>query len=654
MTKSFNVFRLNCMMDDNKSANFNGIIVSLVSELLYESQNRGITKTDCYKYITTDLSIDLDFELFNQILEKSKTFEFTPENNDVSIKLTSEKFTKISDKVHFHSIETFIESFVKQNNLEKHLINSIKELLYQSVYENINSFTINNLRSILPEKLRNKYNKDEILAFNSFLDEQNLNKNIALFNVFLKAVEFAIVTSGKGVRSFTKDIFKGKEYCLDSNILFRILGIGGLERKQSLLNLLKSCVHQGIKFYYTVDTYKEVLRKIQASVQTLKKATENQAIDILEDLYGDEGIEFNNGFISHYAECKIKKEIRSPEQYEVKLLGDLRALSTTLSLDSTVNPTLDIKQVESLRNILYEKKQSKKIRYTKQAAKVDAVNILLVRKQRGLNDYNYSDIKSFYLTTDRTLNKILAKESPERIVETILPSQLYILHNALSSSQRDDLDYDAFNKFLKKRTTEFKYEGNEVLNFIDEIRNYTADTITIKEVIKSYSDKRYETSLLSIDIEPEYRSIKEFAETYLDKELLRAQTGNEKYQTGLTEAIDNIPVLFNSIKKGIRLFDIALSVVIIPISALLIKSITKDTTYIIGGVLLLESIKFFISSKTDLYSRACKWIFKNRIKQTSFYKFSKGSESVYMDKVQNVLEQDINIWKNAKPNLPLK
>ena len=118
------------------------------------------------------------------------------------------------------------------------------------MYENINSFTISNINSIIPIEAEKNYSKEEIKYFNDFLDDNNNDKNIALFNVFLKAIEFAILTSGKGVKEFTKGVFEGKEYLLDANIIFRLLGVGGNERKESLINLISICNYQGIKFGY--------------------------------------------------------------------------------------------------------------------------------------------------------------------------------------------------------------------------------------------------------------------------------------------------------------------------------------------------------------------------------------------------------------------
>src|SRR5690606_1885765 len=141
-----------------------------------------------------------------------------------------------------------------------------------------------------------------------------------------KAVEFAIITSGKGVSEFTKGVFEGKEYLLDANIIFRLLGVGGIERQTSLTNLVEQCNHQGIKFFYTNESYQEFKRKVDASISDIKRATESKSMALLEEMLIEDKVDFNQGFITHYAQCKIDKKVRSPDQYETKVMADFKTL----------------------------------------------------------------------------------------------------------------------------------------------------------------------------------------------------------------------------------------------------------------------------------------------------------------------------------------
>ena len=635
------------MMDDNKSKNYNSILVSLVSELIYENDNSELDRGECYSYIVDILKIKLQKDVFIAIIEKSKNFVHTSNQNDVGIKLTDEKFKKIDDNVQEHSIDKHIEEFLKQNNLSIELKPSIEALLYQAIYENINSFTVKNIDSIIPQNVEKNFIEEEINAFNSFLSDTNKEKNASLFNTFLKAVEFAIITSGKGVKEFTKGIFEGKEYLLDANIIFRLLGVGGKERQESLVNLIEQCNHQGIKFYYTNESYLEFKRRVEASINDIKRATENKSIELLEDILKDDKVEFDNGFITHYAQLKLQKVVRSPDQYETKIMADFRTLCSNHNLSTiTLNGTLKPREIDRLRNFLFEKKKeiNQYSLYSKTAAKVDATNVLLVKNKRGNNDYNYSDIKSFYLSADRTLNSVLAEKAENKIAETILPSQLYILHNALSDSD-DEKDYEAFTKFLKRRTTEFRYTGRQVLTYIDEIRNHTTEPENIKEILKAYSDKKYEISLLEIDVKPEYLSIKEFAETYVDNKLKKAEMGDEKYKKALEQAIKEFPSYLQSSKLTMRVIDVFITVLSIPLVTLAVKIFTDDIYIIISSVLIIAIIKFVLSTRHDFYSNWTKSIFMSKTEKSSYHKTFKSVDRTYLNKAKEFVKGEIKIWE---------
>jgi len=634
------------MMEDNKSKNYNSIIVSLVSELLFENSNAEIDREDCYSYIVNDLKIKLQKDLFINIIEKSKNFIHTPNQNDVGIILTDKRFAEINDNVANHSIGKHIDDYLEKENLPKELKLSIESLVFQAVYENINSFTIKNIDSIIPKNAKENYSDNEIKTFNDFLSDSNIEKNTVLFNTFLKAVEFAIITSGKGVSEFTKGVFEGKEYLLDANIIFRLLGVGGIERQKSLINLIEQCNHQGIKFFYTNESYQEFKRKVDASISDIKRATENKSIGLLEEMLLENKENFNQGFITHYAESKIAKQVRSPEQYENKIMTDFRILCTKHNISTlSLNGNLKTRDLEKLQNVLYQDKKEIKqySKYTKTAAKVDATNVLSVKFLRGQNDYNYSDIKSFYLSTDRTLNGILAKKAEEKIAETILPSQLFILHNSLSENG-DEKDYEAFTKFLKRRTTEFKYSGQQVLLYIEEIRNYTVEPEYIKEILKAYSDKKYETSLLEIDVEPEYVSIKEFTETFIDNKLKIAEVGDEKYKKVLENAEKEFPKYLNSAKTTVRIVDVIITILLIPITVLILKKFVNDIVIIGIGVLLVESIKFILSSRLSYYSDWTKIIFMNKVEKSSYHKTFKSVDRTYIKKAKEFIGEEIKIW----------
>ncbi len=650
MKNNFDLFRLNCLLNDSNAVDFKNVILSIVCERLYDNQNQEISLTELYTFITNEkeLGISLDKDYFKSIIESSNYFHPESTSTDVLLKLTSQKFDQIEGRIKEHSISKFIEDYISKNHLENKYIDSTLQILYRAVYENINTFSPKNVSTLIPNS-KDDFDKVEIDIYNAFLDYNDHEKNIAIYTLFAKAIDFAILTSGKGVKESTKDIFKGKVFCLDTNIIFRVLGVGGAERKDTLVKLIKSCVHQGIEFQYSLKTYGEFINKLQQSVTYLKNKIEKNVFDTLGSLSNQEPQLFNDDFIIHYSRLRHEGVVKSPDQYETFLRGKFKEFVDSYSIkqfDSKV--TIPEKAINLLSKHLFLKKREYPYgnRYTNSASKVDAYNIVYVKLVRGQNNYNYSDVKSYYLTTDRTLNTIMANESGKLVPETILPSQLFVLHNPYHS-ENDEIDYDMFLKFIKRRNTEFKYRGTEVLNYIETIRQHSQAPDNVRHVLLAYSDKRYENYKDGINISDsvnKLESLNQVIESALDKKITEGDKASQKidkiYKTGKINA-ENI---FFTSRKIVRIIDICLTILVIPISVLILKVWTNNLLYLIVGTSLIEGIKFAITSKTQLLPNLWELILRLLLKNSAYYKLTMDEEYLNnsMEKYYSVKGE---VWK---------
>lgn len=647
--REFDLFRLNCFLNDTEANDFKRIIISLVSEYIFESNNEEQKLDACYKHIVNYHKLDVEKDYFLSIVSNYKHFEQIPLQNDVLIKLTSKKFGEINDRLNEHSIEVYIERFLKKNSLPLSLVKSIKDIIHQSVYENISTFSTDNLSSLISVKLISNFSNDEISAFNSFIEDNDNEKNTAIYNIFLKATEFAIITSGKGVKEFSKDIFKGKRYCLDTNILFRLLGIGGVERQNTLKGLIKSCNHQGIIFEFTPHTYQELNKTLSGSVKYLKYAEKKYDLDMLGELTESDPNIFKDDFITHYSNLKASGKVNNPDQYELNLLADFRTLQQELSFGITKgNIVISDKERNKMSEYFYKSKKDLPYgtKYTKNAANIDAHNILFVRKLRGENNYNYVDVKSFYLTTDRTLNVILSKESNLIIPETILPSQLFILHHPYTSNG-EHVDYELFLQFVKRRTTEFHFKGGEVLTYINQIRKQTTSKAELRNILTVYADKRYNVSSNNSIEERKVKPLQEIIDTILDKKLQKGEEDSLELSKIKTNANNQISNFHYSTRKIVRIFDILLTIILIPISILIIRKFTTDLKLLIGITLVIEGVKFLITSKTNIWNNLWKYFLTKKLTKSNYYQLTQDQS--YIKKGFETYDKvDGEIWKKIK------
>lgn len=630
MENSFNIFRINCLIGDKDSNNLKGIIDSILCEYLYENGNTEVSSKDCFKYITEIFNVKIDLDFLRGVIDNGRSFDISNVDDDFLIKLTGDRIEKIRAKLKTDSIEVWLTEYCESNSLDKPIEGRIKDILYSTIYTNINTFVSSDLRTLLSEKVVNKHNQIDIDHFNSFLDWDNENKNEALYKCFVKAIEFGILTSGRGIKEFSEKIFDNKTYLLDTNILFRLLGIGGIERQASIEQLMDNCHSAGIGFKISFVSETEFNRKLDERVNYLNKVSSMQDFDILSELIesGSSGINF--GFETCYVQLRKKGIVKSPNDFQFHIKTELRKLKTKYDIENlSIKDKLDPKQLKKISDHFFKQKRSEYNVYTysKKAAEVDAVNVIQVNNIRGENSYNYSDIKSFYLTTDRTLNKVLA-ENQTRIPESILPSQLYLLHkgeNDINSSE----DYRDFTKFLKRRTTQFKLAGNAVLQYIDEIRTITSKSEEVVDVIKSYSDYKYENPEVSFKYEEDIAGFRKFAETKLDKKIEELQVNSDKSIYEFDRAVTDLAKIFKSSKM--IAIGIELAIVFGLFYLLINYSTNAYAQWIPIGISVIDRIvSYFLNDRFGFYVSLRNLIFHKRIELSNYYKYS-GSKEEYLE-----------------------
>lgn len=642
MNHNFNIFRINCLLYDSGSGDFNQIIECIVCDLLYQIANKGITTNKIYQYVDQVLQVNTEKDSLKEILVSSNNLEYERTENDLFFRLNDKKYEDILFRVENYSLESFVKRYLSENKYSPDLVDKIIELFYYCLYENINSFSSNNLNTIIPPHANSKYNQYVIDVFNDFISFDDKQKNNAIYATFYKAFEFALLTSGKAINFHTKSIFEDKFYILDTNIIFRLLGVDGPQREESLKQLFRKCSYQGLKFVYTKETYREFSIRLRNALEELKDAVYNKKIQIIADLYEEKSSIFNDGFLIHFTRLRSRGELNTPNQYDLYMNAGFKKLESELGfelLEQSSPPTKLAINTEASKIREKKYKDNNKTRYRIEASKVDAFNILSVRQLRGQNLINYSNIKSFYFTTDRALNRIMG--NPDGFPETILPSQVFLLHNPLSDHNDTD-DYKNFVNFLKRRTTEFKYNGPKILRHIEDVRIHTHNSEHIKEIIKAAADKRYQNAKSDLsDVEiPE--TINEYAATYMDSLIEATSSGNENYKAILKNAKCNLAKAYNISRTIVRTLYILSFLFLLPILLVLAQFFNLYLQIMI--TIILGAINFYMGIRTKLLCKVWKKMFNIVIKFYHSIEALKNDQIFRSEKSEFIKSNFNSLW----------
>lgn len=307
--------------------------------LILESGNAVTISTNIYKLIKGTLYFeDKEMNAFEISSELQKLFslEYTPEellkvlkqkNFDGLIScdnyqpdgltkrymLTPEEYNKFKNKQYEFYFDEVIQAF--QNFLfkkysnkkyeDEDLKNIIQNFLYNVFCEDSNTIKqlINTGNDLLNTPI-SKLNNDEKKIINDFLNWDNDEKNQFLYRSVSCGIDYCMLSLKKDVKTFSH-IFKGKIFYLDTNIIFRLLGVNSLERQKLTKTFIKKCQSVGISIRYTNHTLKEIESSIKYNVNNLQVLYKNNQPLNPEVLDYAGFIDADNGFIrAHYEWAK--------------------------------------------------------------------------------------------------------------------------------------------------------------------------------------------------------------------------------------------------------------------------------------------------------------------------------------------------------------
>lgn len=628
----FDLFRINCWLEDIEDNEYETSIAAIICEFLMSHDNKEQLRNDIFDFIRRKLGIKINHDHYINIIAENNNFILEPTEDDILIKLKDESVQKFRERHDKFSIDAFINQYCE----ERKIINkadSIKSVLLKSLYKNINSFAVADLKSLISESIRTEFDQEEIELFNSFLDWENNLKNKAIYALFSKSIEFAILTSGRGVSSISNKIFINKTYYLDTNVVIRALGVDGEQRQESIISIIESCNHDGIKFKLAKVSYDEIYKNLNGRTNELKKKTTPDSEGILCNLIDD--LPLNSSFETDYLKRRKAGIVSSPNNYRLSLEKLFHSFCDKYKIE--IEPIKGIRQSElaRLQKRLFERKHNKYGRwsYTMGAALVDATNLLHVRQVRDHNDYNYKDIKSFYLTTDGTLNEIAIDENPDLIAETILPSQLFVIHNSFHKVEKEE-DYADFIKYIKMRRTDFNLPGQEVFSYLNQIRETSSNPEDIVSSLKAYANYRFEHRFNKLEKEEKLIPLKEFASNLLEKELGESRIKINQLDRARKQAILRLPKLMKISFIASYVFEVVLLSSIAIIISLLNTSL-KAFSMIIIGIVVFRVVLLLMKDKFGVNKAIRNLVFDNLIRREAYFKIHR-EDADYQEEIKKI------------------
>lgn len=471
------------------------------------------------------------------VITKLQTdFELTFLENDIQPILTDNRYfvevlgRKTSENTYYlpeiryrnilkradYSIEDAIEQYLSKVEIEASK-EDMRQLLYRFLYTvlntNITAFSQllekkqNSISSVID---RDKFEDDEIVIINDFINWDESKKDRALFELVNYCIEYAAAFNSINPSDVVSAL-RNKHLYLDNAMLYRLLGINGEFRKQRAISLLDRCVQSGQHIYISSVTRAEFFDTIDFHLNQLNKSTPYGNINpYLFKKFSDGG-----GFYYYYHEWRRDKLTYGYTSMKQHIKNEYNALCKRYGIiEDYTQPYNDIDDSKTIETYVDGIKEHKlgKNQYLHEN---DAKNILWIEKARKGNDHNIKDTKYYFVTTDRKLQEWDISHSKNQPV-TMLPSQwLALLLKFFSQSGND---YKSFVSFLTIPKDSIDISPEDLQQMLAGISEITEEFKLQEDIVSSLLEDENTKGIRSREEAKRYA--KEKIETQYEQQLL--------------------------------------------------------------------------------------------------------------------------------------
>lgn len=520
-----NIFRLAALLykDSNYNVKKENTLKRIIESIFIDS-NREITIFEAIEFCEEKYNLHVVEEDIKKTIEREHNiFQIINKGNgNIKFKLLEKRYETINS-YDVVGIDSFINEFCIGNNLEN---NEVKRVIYKFLYDifttNLNSYEY----YIKNEKLAknftvdsSKYAEEEVKLINSFLNYDNQDKDKAIFNIVSLSLEYCILT-GNGRQLYPEGL-RNKVFFLDTNIIYRAIGINGDERKALTLKFLNKCNEIGICLNISVYSEEEFNKSLEFYIKNINKY---EFSNINKNLY--EKYQKGKDIYNNYLEWKSGRVDYSIEKFQAFIKANYENFKRTYKVN--VDYKLKITLNENNNNKIDELSQSIMILKSDShisSSVIDASNIFLLdnlRKKAHSNNSKLLDVKYFLISTDQKLREWNLENANNEQPIVFLPSQWLAIILRFVSATSDD--FKSFVSFLNIKKADELINREKLLSILEGISEITEDIERQEFYAAEIIEQKAKDIINNSDIESIKNETKEYVKASMDQLIVNAKT----------------------------------------------------------------------------------------------------------------------------------
>lgn len=521
------IFRLATVLyaDNTYEVNLSTIHRKIVESILLELHpDINISSHRIIEYASEQYNLVLTEKCISKILEKdSDKFNILNEKGDLLISLTENRLQILKQKTNNNTIDFFISEF----EIENPQYNNVKDSLYSYLYDifstNTESFKkLLNKDEQISELLNTdngKYSEAEKEIINGFLNWDNSAKNKAIFDISSYALEYCMLTNKDGGTTLKLEQLKKKHFYLDTNIIYRGLGINGEDRKNRTFTFLHKFLEADEKLVISKVTEDEFKDSIRGHIKRLQAYNTPR---IQSRVFQKHKIHINRDMYSFYHHWRADKANTNETLFEAYILTLYAEFKKKFNIEFESNFPYDRKSKENIEVIqgytseIVDYKTYYHYYETPAKAELDAENIFWIENKRNTASENIFDTKHFFISTDQGLRRwdYIRKRAAPIVLH---PSQWLTILLRYFKCTNDD--YKSFISFLNLKNTEKLIDGDRIHVVLSGISEMTENIEHQNIMMDKLIENKFADVLKgnrSIDNKQLHENSKIFAKTELE------------------------------------------------------------------------------------------------------------------------------------------
>lgn len=533
-----NIFRMAAIIygRSNRSVSLDKSYQRVVDDALYCFGKASILLTDLILYINREYGFLYSEDEITGIVvdgrDASKKYvSYYNQDNELVISLTPEYKNKLSlicaQKTLYDYIDEFIALFELGHDQTKELI---LRFLYEMFTTNLEGYKL-----LLQEKYdaitsNTHYTEEEKNIVNDFLNWQDEGKNKAVYDLAGYSLEYCMMTNQKNT-SLNVQNLKNKSFYIDTNIIYRAIGLNGDNLKTRAHLFLSKFKEVGEKIVISQSTYVEFVDTIDYYIGKINKTLQPKVrSQVISEFINEDSV-----FLYYHKWC-IGRQNRDTQYFRDWIMSDFDTLRAKYEIEQDSNYPFDTearkKDIDDYVSSIHGYDPDKPIT----SAEYDAENVLWVEeKRKGCADDIYQ-AKAFLLSSDNGLRRWDYQRNNHRVPIVMSPSQWLsiILHYV----ERTSDDYKSFISFLTMNVHTEVWPIEMLTSVISGIAEATNDIEQQQNLVRNFIERNtFDEMEKKSDKELEQEAEK-FAKTELEKRIESLEESQAKSEKSLEETKD--------------------------------------------------------------------------------------------------------------------